>query len=309
MRMKKILLASALGFALWGGSASAQTVPGCQTSPGCVVIQPFLASGKATLTAGVTSSNVALGSVGGNLNVYVANASATIDAWVTVGVDNTVVATAAAPSILVPAGSGTTFPIKNGTYIAAITGSSTAALTVYTGTGSPTIVLGAGGGGGGPATVADGADVTQGAKADTAYAGSGAATVVAILKGLYNLLAQPLAVTGTFWQATQPVSGTVTTSVAPLTYATPDTLSVGTTSTALATAAQYKTLQICTLPASTTNVWLNLRGAAAVASAGVPVFAGGGCTNLGTQALPMPTAAINAITDSVSAQTVTLAGG
>lgn len=103
--------------------------------------------------------------------------------------------------------------------------------------------------------------------------------------------------------------GAVTTSVTPLTYATPDTLSVGTASTALATAAQYKALQVCTLPASTTNVWLNLRGAAAVAGAGVPVFSGGGCTNLGTQALPMPTTAINAITDAGSAQTVTLAGG
>lgn len=103
--------------------------------------------------------------------------------------------------------------------------------------------------------------------------------------------------------------GSVTIAPPTLTYAAPDTASIGTTSTALATAAQYKTLQICTLPASTTNVWLNLRGAAAVASAGVPVLAAGNCTNLGTQALPMPTTAINAITDGVTAQTVTLAGG
>ena len=43
-----------------------------------------------------------------------------------------------------------------------------------------------GGGGGGAVTIADGADVTQGAKADSAYAGSGSASVVAILKGLYT---------------------------------------------------------------------------------------------------------------------------
>lgn len=104
--------------------------------------------------------------------------------------------------------------------------------------------------------------------------------------------------------------GSVLSSVAPLTYVTPDSLSVGTTSTAMATAGKYTTsLQVCTLPASTTNVWLNVRGAAAVVGAGVPVFSGGGCANFGTQALPVPTAAINAITDNASAQTVTMAGG
>lgn len=96
----------------------------------------------------------------------------------------------------------------------------------------------------------------------------------------------------------------------PLTYVTPDTVSVGTTSGSFAAAGKYTTsLQVCTLPSSSTNVWLNVRGAAAVVGAGVPVFSSGGCTNFGTQALPVPTAAINAITDSGSAQTVTVAGG
>jgi hypothetical protein len=58
------------------------------------------------------------------------------------------------------------------------------------------------GGGGGAITAAinsyavgalqDGADVTQGTKADTAYAGSGSATVVSILKGIYAALVAPL---------------------------------------------------------------------------------------------------------------------
>ncbi len=43
-----------------------------------------------------------------------------------------------------------------------------------------------GGASGGPATIANGADVAQGNTADTAYAGTGSATVVAALKGLYN---------------------------------------------------------------------------------------------------------------------------
>ena len=42
------------------------------------------------------------------------------------------------------------------------------------------------------ATIADGADVAQGAKADAAYAGAGTASVIAALKGCYNLLAAAL---------------------------------------------------------------------------------------------------------------------
>jgi hypothetical protein len=59
-----------------------------------------------------------------------------------------------------------------------------------------------GGGGGGAITAAinsyavgalqDGADATQGTKADAAYAGSGSATVVSILKGIYNALVAAL---------------------------------------------------------------------------------------------------------------------
>lgn len=44
------------------------------------------------------------------------------------------------------------------------------------------------GGGGGAITIADGADIAEGAKADAAYAGSGSASVVALLKGNYNAL-------------------------------------------------------------------------------------------------------------------------
>lgn len=44
------------------------------------------------------------------------------------------------------------------------------------------------GGGGGPVTVADGADVTQGAQADAAWSGAGSGSVVAILKKIVNTL-------------------------------------------------------------------------------------------------------------------------
>lgn len=64
----------------------------------------------------------------------------------------------------------------------------------------------AGSGGGGPVTIADGADVAQGTTTDLDTAN----TVVGRLKKLVTLLTGTIAVSGTFWQATQPVSGTVT---------------------------------------------------------------------------------------------------
>lgn len=66
---------------------------------------------------------------------------------------------------------------------------------------------GLGGGGGGPATIADGADVAQGSVLDLESV-AGAGSVIAILKRIRTLLSGAIAVTGTFWQATQPVSGT-----------------------------------------------------------------------------------------------------
>ena len=56
--------------------------------------------------------------------------------------------------------------------------------------------------------IVDGADVTQGTKADTAYAGSGSASVISALKGVYNILAAPLPA-GTNALGTVGVTGTV----------------------------------------------------------------------------------------------------
>src|SRR6266576_2758780 len=103
------------------------------------------------------------------------------------------------------------------------------------------VAVGAPGGGGGPATIADGADVTQGATTDAAVTSDVNGTLSAKLRGLVKILADawdsanhrikvdgsgvtqpvsgtvtvtnfinPLPVTGTFFQATQPVIGTVT---------------------------------------------------------------------------------------------------
>ena len=58
------------------------------------------------------------------------------------------------------------------------------------------------GGGGTAISIADGADVTQGSLADS----SSALTVNGLLKAIKALLGAPLAVTGSFYQTTQPVS-------------------------------------------------------------------------------------------------------
>lgn len=58
------------------------------------------------------------------------------------------------------------------------------------------------------AVATDGADVTQGTTTDAAT-GSGAATsVIGALRAIRDKLLGSLAVTGTFWQTTQPVKGT-----------------------------------------------------------------------------------------------------
>jgi hypothetical protein len=96
----------------------------------------------------------------------------------------------------------------------------------------------------------------------------------------------------------------------PLAYVAPDTATVGVASGLLAAAGAYGTaLRVCTLPGSSTNVWLNVHGAAAVVGAGIEVPDAGGCATFGHGALPLPAASINAITDAGSPQTVTLAGG
>lgn len=81
----------------------------------------------------------------------------------------------------------------------------------------------AGGGGGGAATIADGADVAEGATTDVAVVTDTVGTVSGKLRGLVKIFASVwdsgngklkvdasnstgVGVTGTFWQATQPVS-------------------------------------------------------------------------------------------------------
>lgn len=103
-------------------------------------------TGQAALTAGIASSRVALGSAGPT--ALVTN-NGTVTAYVNFG-DATVTATTS--SYPINAGQSIAFDVGSNTYLAGITGSSTAALSVTTGTGLPAIAsAGSGGGGGGGA--------------------------------------------------------------------------------------------------------------------------------------------------------------
>lgn len=103
---------------------------------------------------------------------------------------------------------------------------------------------------------------------------------------------------------TQPVS------IPPLVYTGGAVASVGITTGVLVTAGQYKrALVITSLPGSINPVWLRADGQNAVIRTGILLAPNGGSVVFGNAAFPIPTAAINAITEGASAVNVTLAGG
>lgn len=98
--------------------------------------------------------------------------------------------------------------------------------------------------------------------------------------------------------------------VPPLTYNGTITATVSTSSQILIPAGLFqKVLQLCTLPGSSANVWLNPSGGTAVVNQGLPIRANFGCINFGSDILPLPKGPITAITDGGSPQTVSLGGG
>lgn len=133
----------------------------------------------APLSVTTSTANVALPT---GVDIIVYN-TGTVDAYVHLG---TTGVTATISQDVVKAGQAIEMAVGSNDHLAAITASGSTALTISGGAG---IFAGVGGsgssGGGGAVTIADGADVAEGAKADTAYAGSGSASVVAGIKGLY----------------------------------------------------------------------------------------------------------------------------
>jgi hypothetical protein len=97
-------------------------------------------------------------------------------------------------------------------------------------------------------------------------------------------------VTGTFWQATQPVSGTVTATVTPaaLTPAAPTASPVGIASAQILASATYKRIELCNTSANTISIGI---GSAAVLNSGITMIGPGSSATIDG---PI-TAAINAI--------------
>lgn len=140
-------------------STATPVVPGYNSLTGCTpsslpscFIQfggPFVATGQAALTATTTSSNVALGSAGPT--VVVTNAG-TSTAFVTLGGAGVTATTASTPVFV---GYPLVLQAGSNTFLAGITATGTAALTITTGTGTPNSTLPgtSSGGGGGTSSV------------------------------------------------------------------------------------------------------------------------------------------------------------
>lgn len=97
-------------------------------------IAAFKPTGEATLSVTTTSARVALGSAGPT--AFIVNTGANV-AYVVFGNSSVLATTTLGHPI--PSGWGITFDIGSATYIAAITASSTASLTISTGTGNPSL--------------------------------------------------------------------------------------------------------------------------------------------------------------------------
>ena len=132
------------------------------------VLTPFTAT-----TSGVTSGSFTAGKV-----IVVTNAGTTNMAYCRLGASAT---TSGQP--IAPNGGWFAFTTVAETQVTCATSTSTTTINVGVGTGLPTGTGGGGGsGGGGAVTVADGADVTQGAIADAAVTAGGTGTLSAKLR-------------------------------------------------------------------------------------------------------------------------------
>ena len=101
----------------------------------------------------------------------------------------------------------------------------------------------------------------------------------------------------------------ITQAVAPLAYIGANAATVHTTSGTLIPVGSFtRTFTISTLPGSPGNIWLNPTGPAAASTWGF-VPANGGSFTFGTEAFPLPTTPLMALTDGGGDQVVTIAGG
>lgn len=145
-----------------------------------------------TQTTG-TPISVTTGGVSGTLPtgtvVVASNVGATNGAYCKLG------ASATTSDQLIPPNAWFAFTVGSATQLTCITSTSTTTVNMVGGSGLPTgSGGGAGGGGGGAVTIADGADVTQGAKADSVCGtATGTCSVSALLKYIANAVSSQIA--------------------------------------------------------------------------------------------------------------------
>lgn len=200
---------------LWSGISHAQAPSFgylCNFTVG-IVCGPnsFVGASNPLVVAGTFSASISGFTPGGtyaNLTATASSASVALPAGVSVQLQNTGTtavsctlgvgsATATANQLVVQPGSTKSVVVGSNTFAACIdqTGSTSNVVVLAGGSGLGSDSGGGGGGsgGGGASTIADGADIAEGATTATAYAGSGATTTVGGIKGLYTQLAAILA--------------------------------------------------------------------------------------------------------------------
>lgn len=198
----RYLIAAAFGlvFCVVAGNARAADMNvWCLTGTGSTggpIWQPASAANPCPVSATVTASigGFTAASTGSPISVTTSNSTGTLPAGVEVVAANVgttngaycaLGATATTSSqYIAPNGGWFAFAVGASTQLTCVTSTSTTTVNTTGGAGLPTGTGGGGGGvGGGAVTIADGADVTQGAKADTAWT-SGSGSVIALLKAI-----------------------------------------------------------------------------------------------------------------------------
>lgn len=198
-RIVRFTTAAALGLGLlW--SAPSRGAPPNTIANSVAVCDPWNpqrcaqpdASGNLPITGSFSAAGFTPATTGTPISVTTSGVTGTLPAGAVVaafnvGTTNTAYcklgASATTSDIAIPPASWFAFTVGAATQLTCITSTSTTTVNMVGGTGLPTGAGGGGsGGGGGAVTVADGADVTQGAIADAAATAGSAGTVSAKLR-------------------------------------------------------------------------------------------------------------------------------
>lgn len=282
------------------------------------VYQTFVPTGNSTLTATTSSSNAALPSLGPV--ALLCNTSPSYTAYVAFGIDNTIVATTAASFALLP-NMCATLDATGYSYIAGITASNSAAVSIAIGSGSPSIAMLGGGSGGGVSDVIAGTGLSGGGSSSpvtvslatpvtAAHGGTGSTSVPAAgtvaVGNAGGTAYAPVAVSG---DCTLTSAGAITcleTNGSPFTdLATGYSTSHQITSTATTGTAPFviaSTTQVANLNAATAGSATAATNIAGGAASDIPYQTGSATTSFVT---PVNGAVLNTSSSGVPSETAT----